>query len=91
MINLLNLFKLIYRTFFLLFYNSLDLNKERKLALNLLTGILFRQISWCIIIGFSRNILIIAESLYRDIIVIVSHVSWLYRIVRYPAIPTPNT
>ncbi len=27
------------------------------------------------IIGFSRNILIIAESLYRDIIVIVSHVS----------------
>ncbi len=33
---------------------------------------------------------IIAESLYRDSIVIVSHVSWLYRIVRYPAIPTPS-
>ncbi len=31
-----------------------------------------------------------AESLYRDIIFIVSHVSWIYRIVRYPAIPTPN-
>ncbi len=82
--------KLIYRIFFLLFSNSLDLNKERKLALNLFTGILFRQMSWCIIIGFSRNILIIAELLYCDSIVIVSHVSWLYRIVRYPAIPTPS-
>ncbi len=58
----------------------MDLNKERQLALNLFTGI-FRQISWCIITGFSRKILIIAELLYRDIIVIVSHVSWLYRIV----------
>ncbi len=71
------------------FSNSLDLNKERKIVLNLFTRILLRHISWCIIIGFSRNILFTAESLYRDIIVIVSHVSWLYRIVRYPAIPSP--
>ncbi len=68
----------------------MDLNKERKLALNLFTGNLFRQISWCIIIEFSRNISIIAESIYRDIIIIVSHVSWLYRIVRYSATPTPT-
>ncbi len=42
-----------------------------------------RQILWCIIIGFFRNILIIAESLYRD--------SWYYRTVRYPVIPTPSS
>ncbi len=40
MIHLLNMLKFIYSTF-LLFSNSLDLNKERKLALNLFTGILF--------------------------------------------------
>ncbi len=83
--------KINLQNFFLPFSDSLDLNKERELALSLFTGILFRQISWCIIIRFSRNILIITESLYRDIVVIVSHVSWLYRIVRYPAIPTPTS
>ncbi len=43
MINLLNVLKLIYSTF-LLSSNCLDLNKERKLALNLFTGILFSQL-----------------------------------------------
>lgn len=48
------------------------------------------QILWWIVDEISCNIPIIAESVYHDIIAIVSKISWKYHIARYMVIPSSN-
>ena len=48
------------------------------------------QISWCIVDEISCNILVIAELLYCDIIIIVGKISQKYHIARYLVIPSPS-